>query len=507
MSQVHRIGNAGHRLEANKVGALRRPCHTIAIRRSGPGNQVEAFDFFIGLFTSRAYAEESQHIPLLRTKLRQVIDSEHAVPGSHDYKGLVATFNSFPKEELFRASTVELLEQLHVILDLKNESAVRLKTLADVQRGMVIALVVMPREGFAADVRVRIQQALADGLNGSLMYYVLALGEGYTARLHFCFDADPPKPATIRELESHVKQLAHRWEDRLQELLLAKLGTHRGHEIWARWAGAFGAEYQAVTSAERAATDVERIEALMSEGRSFAAEVAPACADSDQLRMAGIGDPPALSELMPILQNFGLAVLSEDSHVCRPQLGARRAYVEEFSVRGADGQPLRDLPGAGFLADAIVAVRSGQTEDDPLNALVLTAVLRWREVALLRAYLAAAFQMRLAPARPTLRHALVTYPQLVLGGDIAVPHVSGSLSLRLPAGTQSGQVFTLRGRGLPRVNASGTGDLHVRVQLWTPSSMNAEQKKALEGLRAVESAPPASRPKDLWSWLKDALGA
>jgi glutamate dehydrogenase len=388
---------------------------TIAIRRSGAGNQVEAFDFFIGLFTSRAYAEESQHIPILRTKLRQVIDSEHAVPGSHDYKELVATFNSFPKEELFRASTSELLEQLQVILDLKNESAVRLKTLTDVQRGVVIALVVMPREGFAADVRVRIQQALADGLNGTLMYYVLAIGEGYTARLHFCFDADPPKPSRVRELESHVKQLAHRWEDRLRELLLANLGGHRGREIWTRWAGAFGAEYQAVTSAQRAATDIERIEDLMSVGRSFAAEVAPseaADADSDQLRMAGIGDPPALSELMPILQNFGLAVLSEDSHVCRPQLGARRAYVEEFSVRGTDGQPLRDLPGAGFLADAIVAVREGQAEDDPLNALVLTAGLGWREVALLRAYLAAAFQMRLAPARPTLRHALVTYPQL-----------------------------------------------------------------------------------------------
>ena len=102
---------------------------------------------------------------------------------------------------------------------------------------------------------------------------------------------------------------------------------------------------------------------------------------------------------------------------------------------------------------------------------------------------------------------LVTYPQLVFGGDIAVPHVSGSLSLRLPAGTQSGQVFTLRGRGLPRVNANGAGDLHVRVQLWTPSSTSAEEKKAIEQLRTVEGAPPASRPKDLWSWLKDALGA
>jgi len=102
---------------------------------------------------------------------------------------------------------------------------------------------------------------------------------------------------------------------------------------------------------------------------------------------------------------------------------------------------------------------------------------------------------------------LVTYPQLVLGADIQVPHVTGSLSLRLPAGTQSGHVFTLRGRGLPRVNASGTGDLHVRVQLWTPSSAGAEEKKLLEQLRQVEHAPPASRSKDLWSWLKEALGA
>jgi molecular chaperone DnaJ len=102
---------------------------------------------------------------------------------------------------------------------------------------------------------------------------------------------------------------------------------------------------------------------------------------------------------------------------------------------------------------------------------------------------------------------LVTYSQLVLGADIQAPGVSGPLSLRLPGGTPSGQVFTLRGRGLPRVNASGNGDLHVRVQLWTPTQVSAEQKKALEHLKEVESVPPESRPKDLWGWLKEALGA
>jgi hypothetical protein len=45
------------------------------------------------------------------------------------------------------------------------------------------------------------------------------------------------------------------------------------------------------------------------------------------------------------------------------------------------------------------------------------------------------------------------------------------------------------------------------VQLWTPTSVSADQKKALEQLRAVEGAPPERRPKDLWGWLKEALGA
>jgi molecular chaperone DnaJ len=102
---------------------------------------------------------------------------------------------------------------------------------------------------------------------------------------------------------------------------------------------------------------------------------------------------------------------------------------------------------------------------------------------------------------------LVTYPQLVLGADIEVPTVSGSVTLRLPPGTQSGQVFHLRGRGLPRVNTAGTGDLHVRVQLWTPQSVSADEQELLRKLAGLEGRPPAARPKGFWSRMKEALGA
>ena len=104
--------------------------------------------------------------------------------------------------------------------------------------------------------------------------------------------------------------------------------------------------------------------------------------------------------------------------------------------------------------------------------------------------------------------ALVSYPQLVLGADIEVPNVTGPITLRVPAGTQSGQVFHLRGRGLPRVNSGGVGDLHVRVQLWTPDSVSAEEEALLKQLASFERLPSVEqRDKGFWAKMKEALRA
>ena len=103
---------------------------------------------------------------------------------------------------------------------------------------------------------------------------------------------------------------------------------------------------------------------------------------------------------------------------------------------------------------------------------------------------------------------LVTYPQLVLGAELSVPTVSGHVTMSMPGGTQSGQVFHLRGRGLPRVNANGTGDLHVRVQLWTPERLSDEERRLVERLGELQPGVPADgRGKGFWAKMKEALGA
>ena len=102
---------------------------------------------------------------------------------------------------------------------------------------------------------------------------------------------------------------------------------------------------------------------------------------------------------------------------------------------------------------------------------------------------------------------LVTYPQLVLGATVEVPTVTSSVALSVPPATQSGQVFHLRGRGLARINSNGTGDLHVRVQLWTPDKLSAEEEQLIGRLAEIQTAVPTDRDKGFWAKMKEALGA
>jgi molecular chaperone DnaJ len=77
------------------------------------------------------------------------------------------------------------------------------------------------------------------------------------------------------------------------------------------------------------------------------------------------------------------------------------------------------------------------------------------------------------------RHA-VSFPQAVFGDEIEVSTLDGGASFTLDAGTQSGETFRLRGKGMPRLRRSGHGDLYVTVQVVTPESLSEEQRDALE---------------------------
>jgi len=83
-------------------------------------------------------------------------------------------------------------------------------------------------------------------------------------------------------------------------------------------------------------------------------------------------------------------------------------------------------------------------------------------------------------------HLIVEYPvhlpQVALGAEVEVPSLNGRVSMKIPAGTQSGTVFRIRGKGLPDVHGGRVGDLLVRVVVQTPTRLTGRQRQLLEEL-------------------------
>ncbi len=100
----------------------------------------------------------------------------------------------------------------------------------------------------------------------------------------------------------------------------------------------------------------------------------------------------------------------------------------------------------------------------------------------------------------------ITFTQAALGADVQVPTPFGQTTLRVEAGTQTGMAYRLRAKGLPRIGEGGHGDLHVRIHVWTPAKLTAEQRKLLEKLSEVEDAPPEKESGKFWDTIRRALG-
>ena len=102
----------------------------------------------------------------------------------------------------------------------------------------------------------------------------------------------------------------------------------------------------------------------------------------------------------------------------------------------------------------------------------------------------------------------VSFSAAALGQEVDVPTVYGDERVRIPAGTQSGDVLTLRGKGLPQLGGGAKGDQHVRIHVWTPTELSAEQEELFRRLAELEGpAPDGEKPSGLWRWVKDAFAA
>ena len=92
----------------------------------------------------------------------------------------------------------------------------------------------------------------------------------------------------------------------------------------------------------------------------------------------------------------------------------------------------------------------------------------------------------------------ITVPLLdaILGGEAEVPTMTGRIALNIPAGTQNGRSFKIKGRGLPKMNSDENGDLYATVKVRLPDTLSEEEQQLYAQLRGIRNGAPVGETVD-----------
>ena len=100
----------------------------------------------------------------------------------------------------------------------------------------------------------------------------------------------------------------------------------------------------------------------------------------------------------------------------------------------------------------------------------------------------------------------ISFPQAALGDSVIVPTLSGDVKLKIPAGTQSGKLFRLRGKGIPHLRGYGAGDQLVQAVVWVPSHLSSEDKALLEKFAKSTGGQAPKADKSFLDKFRETFG-
>ena len=382
-------------LKANARSTVHRPVHLdVVVVRCSPETvdpqEETLFDIFVGLYSLSAYSHTPESIPLLRQKLSRVASRAGYLPNSYDAKALKYILDTYPRDELFQIDEETLLEIARGILYLQHRQRVALFARKDPLGRFVSCLVYIPRDRMDTSLRLRVQQVLSSAYRGTVSSYTTHLTHDPFARLHLIIKTSPQDEGELAhdEIERRLESITQSWEDRLQNALIHDLGEQRGAERSREFRHAFPVGYREAYDVLTAVADVKFTGRALAIGEPTMKLYRPVEFPPNQLRLkvfipSGVA---ALSDIVPMLENMGLRVVSEVPHELRPASASSAVRLQDFTL-STEGGVAVDLSAVGqSFIDVFSAVWRGTMGDDGFNKLVLHAGLRSREVKLFRAY-------------------------------------------------------------------------------------------------------------------------
>ncbi|WP_294292373.1 NAD-glutamate dehydrogenase domain-containing protein [uncultured Sphingomonas sp.] len=375
-------GSAPLLLKSNCIATVhRRAPLDLVLLPIREGGKVTGLSMHAGLWTSGALHASPRDVPVLRERLAMMEAKFGFDPKGHTGKALTHALTALP-HDLTAAFQPDQLERLALTaMSLADRPRPKLEMVKSALGRHIFAFVWLPRDDVTTARRLAIGDMLAKAADANLLNWSIALEDGVVALLRYTLDVrDSSKTPDVAALDQELERMVRGWVPAIEAALIEQVGDTRGTRLALRFANAFPNGYRMHYPPEAAAQDILQLGEL-SGPNSRSIRITPAAKpDERRVKLYRLGGALALSDAVPVFENFGFRVIEE---VPVPLTDADGAFVHDFLVQlPADAG---DFDTATVEA-AVGAVLEGRAENDAFNRLIVEAAMDPKAVVLFRAW-------------------------------------------------------------------------------------------------------------------------
>jgi glutamate dehydrogenase len=378
--------------KTNSRSRVHRPAHLdyIGVKRFDAKGNVIGEERFVGLFGSAYYTNSALDLPLIKSKVANVCESSGFARGTHAYKALINILETYPRDEILQSNTAELLKNVLGIFQMQERDYSGLFVRRDAFDRFYSCMVYVPRERYNTELRISTQKLLKEAFGSNEdVEFTTYFSESAQARTHYIVRVKSTKAdINVKEIEKNLNEAARSWDDKLAAALNSHKGEAKGKMLSRKYCN-FPQSYKDEILPGTAIVDIEKLESLSKskplEMLFYQAQEESADSRHVKLKLFHIGDPIHLSDVLPILENFGLRVIGESPFLVKTSSG-EKCWILDFSMLLTGKGQFNLEVVQNLFQDAFAKVWAGKLEDDGFNRLILGAELGGREVSILRAY-------------------------------------------------------------------------------------------------------------------------
>jgi glutamate dehydrogenase len=397
--------------KTNTKATVHRPVYSdyIGVKRYKDG-KVVGFCRIIGLYTSLAYRALPENVPFVRRKIKNILQKSGYGPASHPGKDLLHILHTFPRDDLFHASSSELYDIALGIMDLHERRCIRLFPRVDRFGRFVSCLVFVPRESFTADLAEKMRYIITQAFQATEVLMDTYFSSSVLVRIHFVVRLSQrfDRNFDFTTLERSLVDTGLSWSDNLLKVLMDEYSTDESHRICKIYEQSFSAAYRDRFNPLQASGDIKELRSLNDYnplGVYFYRGVTK-CEGDICLKLYRHSRPLILSDVVPLLEHMGFTVLGEDSY--RVQQERHDDYwISDFSLASNNRDHNWNIDEINErCGPALLKTWSGKLDSDGFNHLLLTAALTWKDILVLRAYAKYLQQLSVAFTQNAIERAL-----------------------------------------------------------------------------------------------------